>query len=117
MIDSMTYVKRLESIGVPRSQAEIQVGIMVDAFNSNFATKDDLARTELTLTNELKRVDVNLTNGLELIKLKLTDEIALTNVTLGLKVEASEARLLLKLSSLMIALFAIGVSITGFISR
>lgn len=46
MIDTLMYVKRLEAIGVPREQAELQVQVMAEIVDSNYATRQDFKDLE-----------------------------------------------------------------------
>lgn len=94
MIDSLAYLKKLEAAGVPRLQAEAQVGIMVEAFNSNLATKEDVARSELAMRTDFANLRAEFGDLL-------------------VKVDGMENRLMLKLGGLMIGLFTVGSAVMG----
>ncbi len=49
MLDSMKYVKLLETKGFSREQAEAQVEMVREVMDSNFATKKDLEKLESKL--------------------------------------------------------------------
>ena len=51
MIDTLMYVKRLEAIGISREQAELQVQVMAEIVDNNYATKQDFKdlKTEIQL--------------------------------------------------------------------
>ncbi len=88
MIDSLAYLKKLEAAGVPRLQAEAQVGIMVEAFNSNLATKEDVARAELAMRTDFAK-----------LQSKFSD--------IAFKVDSLESRLTIKMIGVMTALFTV----------
>lgn len=46
MIDTLRYVKKLEAAGVTREQAELQVQVMAEIVDHNFATKQDFKDME-----------------------------------------------------------------------
>lgn len=56
MFDSLAYLKKLEAVGVPRNQAEVQVGAMVDALNTHFSTKEDVSKVELSVRTDFARL-------------------------------------------------------------
>ena len=51
--DSLGYAKRLESVGVPRAQAEAQADALRDLIEGQLATKRDLRELEERLTYRL----------------------------------------------------------------
>lgn len=57
MIDTLMYVKKLEAIGIPREQAELQVQVMAEIVDSNYATKQDF----VDLKHEIQLVEHRLT--------------------------------------------------------
>ena len=42
MFNTLTYTKRLEEAGVPRSQAEVQVQVLAEIVETELATKTDI---------------------------------------------------------------------------
>lgn len=76
MIDTLMYVKKLEATGVPREQAELQVQIMADIVDKNYATKQDLKDLSIELRQEIKDLEH--------------------------KIRATEDRLTIKLGSIMV---------------
>lgn len=61
MIDTLMYVKKLEAAGIPRNQAELQVEIMADIVDKNYATKQDLKEAVLHLEHKIIRLEDRLT--------------------------------------------------------
>lgn len=61
MIDTLMYVKKLEATGVPREQAELQVQIMADIVDKNYATKQDLKDLRVELKHDMERLEDRLT--------------------------------------------------------
>jgi hypothetical protein len=53
MLDSMKYVKLLETKGFSREQAEAQVEMVREVMDNNFATKRDLEKLEFKLESRL----------------------------------------------------------------
>jgi hypothetical protein len=43
MFNALKYTHRLEAVGIPREQAEAQVQLVLDAIETEVATKSDLA--------------------------------------------------------------------------
>lgn len=60
MIDTLMYVKRLEAIGISREQAELQVQVMADIVDNNYATKQDVKdfRNEVKVEFDTVRVEI-----------------------------------------------------------
>jgi hypothetical protein len=73
------YVKRLEAIGISREQAELQVQVMADIVDNNYATKQDVKdfRTEVKfefdkVRYELKELRTELKNDMQRLEDRLT---------------------------------------------
>lgn len=60
-IDTLMYVRKLEASGVPREQAELQVQIMADIVDKNYATKQDLKDLRIELKHDMLRLEDRLT--------------------------------------------------------
>lgn len=52
--DTLAYVKKLKSAGVPEEQAEIQAETFAEILEERIATKQDLKELELSMKQELK---------------------------------------------------------------
>ena len=51
--DTLAYVKKLKSAGVPEEQAEVHAEAFAEILEERIATKQDLKGLELTLRHEL----------------------------------------------------------------
>lgn len=51
--DTHAYVKKLEAVGVPEAQAEVQAEAIAALVNDQLATKRDLLELELRLKHDL----------------------------------------------------------------
>lgn len=52
--DTLAYVKKLRSAGVPEKQAEVQAETFAEILEERVATKQDLKALELRMKQELK---------------------------------------------------------------
>jgi hypothetical protein len=73
--DSLQYVKRLEAVGVPRAQAEVQAEIFLSVMEEQLVTKYDIKELEGKISLELeiirrdiKELEVKLSNQTELLR-------------------------------------------------
>lgn len=91
MIDTLTYVKKLEAVGFPREQAELQVQIMADIVDNNYATKGDIkdVRQEIKdVRQEIKDLEVRVNHQFARLEDRLTIKLGSITV-LGLTVLAT----------------------------
>ena len=61
MIDTLMYVKRLEAIGISREQAELQVQVMAEIVDSNYATKQDFRDLKTEMDHKFEQLENRLT--------------------------------------------------------
>ncbi len=54
--DTLAYVKKLKSAGVPEEQAEVQAETFAEIFEERIATKQDLKELELALKHDLANI-------------------------------------------------------------
>ena len=54
--DTLAYVKKLKSAGVPEKQAEVQAETFAEIFEERIATKQDLKELELALKHDLANI-------------------------------------------------------------
>ena len=54
--DTLAYVKKLKSAGVPEKQAEIQAEAFAEILEERIATKQDLKELELALKHDLANI-------------------------------------------------------------
>ena len=72
MIDTLMYVKKLEASGVPREQAELQVEIMADIVDKNYATKQDLKDLSSEFRQEMRELRSELKHDMQRLEDRLT---------------------------------------------
>lgn len=56
MFNTLMYAKKLESVGLPREQAEAHVQIIADVIEEQLATKQDLKELEYRLIIKLSAI-------------------------------------------------------------
>lgn len=56
MFDSLEYLKKLEGVGFPREQAEVQVNLVAHALTAHFATKQDIAETHHSVRSDFAKL-------------------------------------------------------------
>jgi len=56
IFDTLAYVKKLKSAGVPENQAEIQAEAFAEILEERIATKQDLKELELALKHDLANI-------------------------------------------------------------
>ena len=56
IFDTLAYVKKLKSAGVPEEQAEIQAETFAEILEERIATKQDLKELELALKHDLANI-------------------------------------------------------------
>ncbi len=56
MFNTMIYAKKLESVGLPREQAEAHVQIIADIIEGDVATKQDIKELEYRLIIKLSAI-------------------------------------------------------------
>ncbi|MCB0411098.1 MAG: hypothetical protein KDD22_01145 [Bdellovibrionales bacterium] len=60
MFNALKYIKSLEDVGFPREQAEAQVQMVIDSFQENVATKNDLAELRADLRTDMAELKSDL---------------------------------------------------------
>jgi len=58
--DTLAYVKKLRSAGVPEKQAEIQAETFAEILEERVATKQDLKELELALKHDLANIKAEI---------------------------------------------------------
>jgi hypothetical protein len=83
MYNSLKYAKILESVGVPRKQAETHVHLMGDMMAANFASREDLAhiagemlRLRTDTQVEFKAVRAEMKAEFAAVRAEMTSEFA-----------------------------------------
>lgn len=66
--DPLQYMKRLESVGFTREQAEAQAETFLTIVQEQLVTKQDLKEVESQLTNQIKELEAKTTLEVELLK-------------------------------------------------
>ena len=90
--DTLTYVKQLEAVGVPREQAEVQAEALRAIIDEKLATKVDVA--------ELKR-------DIESTKAELQADISQLRIDTARDLRELEMRMLIRLGGMMAASIAV----------
>jgi hypothetical protein len=60
IFDTLAYVKKLKSAGVPEKQAEIQAETFAEILEERVATKQDLKELELALKHDLANIKAEI---------------------------------------------------------
>lgn len=72
--DPLKYVKRLESVGFSREQAEVQAETFLSIVQEQLITKHDLKELEVDLKRDIKDLEVNLRKDIKELEAKTTLE-------------------------------------------
>ena len=97
--DTLSYVKRLEAVGVPREQAEVQAETMRDIVDEKLATKTDITE----LKRDIKEIDAKV----ETVKAQLQADISQLCIDTTRDLRELEMRMLIKLGGMMAASIAV----------
>ncbi|MDQ8039324.1 MAG: hypothetical protein REH83_02845 [Rickettsiella sp.] len=65
VLDTFTYVKKLETAGVPSKQAEAHIGLIAKIFQKATSSRQAMRETESKIEIQLKDIEIKL-KGLEL---------------------------------------------------
>jgi hypothetical protein len=63
--DTLAYVKKLRSAGVPEKQAEIQAETFAEILEERVATKQDLKELEVALKHDLANIKAEIIKWVE----------------------------------------------------
>ena len=97
--DTLTYVKRLKSVGVPEPQAEVQAEIIIELITEQLATKQDF----YALKRDIKELDLKITAVETSLKRDMKD--------MDLKITAVEASLKRDMKELDLKITAVAASL------
>lgn len=75
-MDMITYVRALESSGMKRKQAEVQIQAMDAFMKENFATKTDLQSAKREVRDDIRQMESNIIS-------RITNSIRLHLAILG----------------------------------
>ncbi len=109
MHDTLTYVKKLEAVGVSRKQAEAQVEIMSQIVDSNFATKQDLKDLAGANKQDLKELGAELRTEMGELRSELRTEMG------GLRLEIKDSTI--KYGKMLAAAVGIIIAAMGFMLK
>lgn len=87
MYDSLMYVKKLEAVGIPRTQAEAQVEIMSQIVDSNFATKHDMKDLRSDLRGEMQALTSDLRGEMQALRSEMQSEMQALSADLKLEIK------------------------------
>ena len=102
--DTLTYAKRLKSVGFTEQQAEVQAQTLAELINEDLATKQDirelematkrdLKELEMATKHDLKELEVSLKRDIKEMEMSLTIRLG-SIVTVGIAVVATLVKLL-----------------------
>ena len=97
--DTLTYVKQLEAVGVPREQAEVQAEALRAIIDEKLATKVDVAE----LKRDIKEIDAKV----ESTKAELQADISQLRIDTARDLRELEMRMLIRLGGMMAASIAV----------
>ena len=116
--DTLSYAKKLISVGVPQEQAEVQADIFSEIIESELATKRDIKDNESSLKRDMKELEVLLRRDMKELEVSLKRDMKeletflkrdLKEIETSLKrdMKELEQRLIIKLGFLIAASIAI----------
>jgi cell division protein ZapA (FtsZ GTPase activity inhibitor) len=132
MINALRYTKILQENGFSKEQASIALEVGLDIMHDKLCTKEDLKFTEQRLDYKIDQVELRLDNKIDQVEQRLDNKIDQVEQRLNAKIDNLEITLrkdmtkmesslrseikdiTLKLGSLMIILFGMGLSILKF---
>jgi hypothetical protein len=95
-LDTLAYVRHLESAGVPRAQAEAHAEAVASFAGDTLPTKRDLLGVEARLRAEIRELDIRLSGRMDL-----------QDAGLNAPIEQLEGRMTIKLGGMLVA--AVGI--------
>lgn len=131
MFDTLLYTKKLEAIGMTRSEAEVQVNLIAEMIVDGVATRQDIEilrgdtahlRSELTaeissvradLTAEINSVRTELTAKINAVHTELKSEISDLRSEIKLDLLSLERKLTLRLGAMLIASTTLTIAVLG----
>jgi|GEM_PF-1432555 hypothetical protein len=114
--DTLSWAKKLEQVGVPPQQAEVQVELIFRAIDDNICTKQDLCELEGNISIKLKELELKI-EGIRRESLGIKSDLELKieetrKETVGVKTDLTVAMEKLNASiSKQIAQWVLGVSV------
>ncbi|MES2141923.1 MAG: hypothetical protein V4471_03425 [Pseudomonadota bacterium] len=79
VLDTFSYVKALETAGMPIKQAEVQAGLISKVFQDTISTQQTMREAESKIEIKLKEIEIKLKNlelKIEKVKGALNTQIA-----------------------------------------
>lgn len=86
IFNSLTYAKRLKTVGIPEQQAEIQVEMLAEIMENmenKFASKEDLKNLETRLDTKMDALETRLDAKIETVESVLSIKIASVDTKLN----------------------------------
>ena len=107
-LDTLAYVRHLESAGVPRAQAEAHAEAVASFAGDTLPTKRDLLEVEARLRAEIRELDIRLSGRMDLQDAGLSDQHAHgAGEAVRARIEQLEGRMTIKLGGMLVA--AVGI--------
>ncbi len=97
--DTLSYAKKLKSAGFSETQAEVQAEALAEVFETNLATKQDLAN----LRRDLKQDVADLRRDIETLRTEVKNDIA----TVRSEIDQMGMKLTIRLGGMLVV--AVGV--------
>lgn len=127
MFNALKYIKKLEAVGFPREQAEVQVQLVLDSIGQEVATKSDLA----DVRNEMADLRADMADlRTEMADLRTELKIEMAGLRTELKTEMADFRseikttlahlktdLLIKLGGMMIGTMTVFTALIGVLVK
>ena len=101
--DTLTYVKQLEAVGVPREQAEVQAEALRAIIDEKLATKVDIAE----LKRDIESTKAELKRDIESTKAQLQADMSQLRIDTARDLRELEMRMLIRLGGMMAASIAV----------
>ncbi len=106
-LDTLAYVRRLESAGVPRAQAEAHADAFAAFAADELATKRDLLEVEARLRSEIRELDIRLNARMDQQDLSLGARMDQLEARLNARMDQLEGPITIRLGGMLAA--AIGL--------
>jgi predicted component of type VI protein secretion system len=109
-LDTLAYVRHLESAGVPRAQAEAHAEAVASFAGDTLATKRDLLEVEARLRAEIRELDSRLSGRIDLQDAGLSGRMDQLQARMeqaearfNARMEQLEGRMTIKLGGMLVA--------------
>ncbi len=112
MFNTFKYVKKLEEVGITRSQAEAHIQIVSEIMETTLATQQDMKDLGLLLRQDMKDLETKLSGEMKGLETKLSNEMNLLRQDVKQECALSEHRITIKLGTMVSVAIGIAVTLT-----